>query len=188
MTSFQTIILEKQIGLLSELLRGPSKIALLINSQMTELSDSQIAGAQKAAATNGHQTVVVHANNDSTLDAAFADIVRSRAAALLIGASPFFLTRSNRIVEQAARYALPAMYWRREPVDRGGLVSYGSNTFEMYHQAGVYVGRILKGEKPETLPVVQPAKFELVLNLKTANTLGLEISHTFLARADEVIE
>ena len=88
-TSFQTIILEKQIGLLSELLRGPSKIALLIDSQMTELSDSQIAGAQKAAATNGHQTVVVHANNDSTLDAAFADIVRSRAAALLIGASPF---------------------------------------------------------------------------------------------------
>ena len=110
MTSFQTIILEKQIGLLSELLRGPSKIALLIDSQMTELSDSQIACAQKAAATNGHQTVVVHANNDSTLDAAFADIVRSRAAALLIGASPFFLTRSNRIVEQAARYALPAMY------------------------------------------------------------------------------
>jgi putative tryptophan/tyrosine transport system substrate-binding protein len=187
-TSFQTIVMEKQIGLLSELLRGPSTIALLIDSQMTELSDAQVSGAQKAAAANGHQTVVVHANNDSTLDAAFAEVVRSKAAALLIGASPYFLTRSGHIVEQAARHALPAMYWRREPVDRGGLVSYGSNTFEMYHQAGVYAGRILKGEKPETLPVVQPAKFELVINLKTAKALGLEIPHTFLARADDVIE
>lgn len=187
-TSFQTIIMEKQIGLLSELLRGPSKIGLLIDSQMTELSDAQVAGAQKAAAANGHQTIVVHADNDSTLDAAFAEIARSKPQALLIGASPFFLTRSKHIVEQAARHAIPTMYWRREPVDRGGLVSYGSNTFEMYHQAGVYVGRILKGEKPETLPVVQPAKFELVLNLKTAKALGLEIPHTFLARADEVIE
>ena len=187
-TSFQTAVMEKQIGLLSELLRGPSTIAILIDSKMIELSDLQIAGAQKAAAANGHQTIVAHANNDSTLDAAFAEIVRSKAAALLIGASPFFLTRSKHLVEQAARSALPTMYWRRELVDAGGLVSYGSNTFEMYHQAGVYVGRILKGEKPETLPVVQPAKFELVFNLKTAKALGLEIPHTFLARADDVIE
>jgi putative ABC transport system substrate-binding protein len=187
-TSFQTVIMEKQIGLLSELLRGPATIALLIDSQMTELTDSQVAGAQKAAAANGHQAIVVHADNDSTLDAAFAEIARSKAAALLVGASPFFLTRSKHIVEQAAHYALPTMYWRRELVDGGGLVSYGSNTFEMYHQAGVYAGRILKGEKPETLPVVQPEKFELVLNLRTAKALGLEIPHTFLARADEVIE
>jgi putative ABC transport system substrate-binding protein len=89
-TSFQTVVMEKQIGLLSELLRGPSTIALLIDSQMIELSDSQIAGAQKAAEANGHQTIVVHADNDSTLDAAFAEIVRSKAAALLVGASPFF--------------------------------------------------------------------------------------------------
>jgi len=182
-TSFQTVVMEKQIGLLSELLRGPSMIALLIDPQMVELSDSQIAKVQKAAAANGHQTIVVRTDNDSTLDA-----VRSKAAALLVCASPFFLTQSKHIVELAARHALPAMYWRREPVDGGGLVSYGSNTFEVYHQAGVYVGRILKGEKPETLPVVQPTKFELVLNLKTAKALGLEIPHTFLARADEVIE
>ncbi len=187
-TSFQTIVMEKQIGLLSELLRRSSTIALLIDPQMTELSASQIAGAQKAAAANGHQTIVVHAHDDSTLDAAFAEIVQSKAGALLLGASPFFLTRSRHIVELAARHALPAMYWRREPVDGGGLVSYGSNTFEMYHLAGVYAGRILKGEKPETLQVFQPAKFELVLNLKTAKALGLDIPHTFLARADEVIE
>jgi putative tryptophan/tyrosine transport system substrate-binding protein len=187
-TSFQTVVMEKQIGLLSELLRGPSMIALLVDSQMVELSDTQIAKVQKAAAANGHQTIVVRTDNDSTLDATFAEIVRSKAAALLVCASPFFLTQSKHIVELAARHALPAMYWRREPVDGGGLVSYGSNTFEVYHQAGVYVGRILKGEKPETLPVVQPTKFELVLNLKTAKALGLEIPHTFLARADEVIE
>jgi putative ABC transport system substrate-binding protein len=157
-TSFQTIVMEKQIGLLSELLRGPTTIALLIDPQMPE-TESQIA-----------------------------DIIQRKAGAVLVGASPFFLTRTKQLVEQAVRHALPTMYWRREPVDGGGLVSYGSSTFEMYHQVGVYMGRILKGEKPENLPVVQPAKFELVLNLKTAKALGLNIPHTFLARADEVIE
>jgi putative ABC transport system substrate-binding protein len=186
-TSFQTIVMEKQVALLSELLRGPTTIALLIDPQMQE-AEAQIAGAQKAAVALGHQALVMRANSDGALDAAFAEIIQRKAGALLIGASPFFLTRSRHIVEQAARHAIPTMYWRREPVDGGGLVSYGSSTFEMYHQAGVYMGRILKGERPENLPVIQPAKFELVLNLKTAKALGLNIPHTFLARADEVIE
>jgi putative tryptophan/tyrosine transport system substrate-binding protein len=186
-TSFQTIVMEKQVALLSELLHDPTTIALLIDPQMPE-TESQLAGAQKAAVALGHQSIVVRANSDRTLDAAFADIVQRKARALLIGASPFFLTRSKYLVEQAARHALPTMYWRREPVQSGGLVSYGSSTFEMYHQAGVYVGRILKGERPENLPVIQPARFELLLNLKTAKALGLNIPHTFLARADEVIE
>jgi putative ABC transport system substrate-binding protein len=179
--------MEKQIGLLSELLRGPTTIALLIDPQMPE-TESQIAGAQKATVALGHQPIVMRANSDDALSAAFADIIQRKAGAVLVNASPFFLTRTKQLVEQAARHALPTMYWRREPVDGGGLVSYGSSTFEMYHQVGVYMGRILKGEKPENLPVVQPAKFELVLNLKTAKALGLNIPHTFLARADEVIE
>ena len=186
-TSFQTIVMAKQIGLLSELLRGSKTIALLIDPQMPE-TELQLAGAQKAAVTLGLQTIVLRANSDEALDAAFREIIQRKSQALLIGASPFFLTRTKQIVEQAARQALPTMYWRREPVEGGGLVSYGSSTFEMYHQAGVYVGRILKGEKPQDLPVVQPTKFELVLNLKTAKALGLNIPDTFLAHADEVIE
>jgi putative tryptophan/tyrosine transport system substrate-binding protein len=186
-TSFQTVVMEKQIGLLSELLRGPTTIALLIDPQMAE-AEWQLPGVQKAALALGHQTIVMRANSDDTLDAAFAEIIQRKPGALLIGASPFFLTRTKQLVEQAARHALPTMYWRREPVEGGGLVSYGSSTFEMYHQAGVYVGRILKGEKAEDLPVIQPTKFELVLNLKTAKALGLNIPPTFLARADEVIE
>jgi len=178
--------MEKQIGSLSELLHGPTTIALLIDPQMPEI-ESQIAGAQKATVALGHQPIVMRANSDDALSAAFADIIQRKAGAVLVGASPFFLTRTKQLVEQAARHALPTMYWRREPVDGGGLVSYGSSTFEMYHQVGVWVAS-WKGEKPENLPVVQPAKFELVLNLKTAKALGLNIPHTFLARADEVIE
>ena len=186
-TSYQTLVMEKQIALLSELLPGPKTIALLMDEKMPE-TEAQLAGAERAAISLGHRPFVVRANNDTSLAAAFAEIVERKAGALLVGASPFFLTRLAYLVEQAARHALPAMYWRREPVDGGGLVSYGSSTFEMYHQAGVYAGRILKGEKPEDLPVVQPAKFELLLNLKTAKTLGLNIPHTLIARADEVIE
>jgi len=186
-TAFQSLVMEKQIGLLNELLHAPTTIALLIDPQMLEV-ESQLTGVQKAAVALGHQLIVVHAGSDDALTAAFEDIVQHKAGALLIGASPFFLTRTKQLVEQAARHALPTMYWRREPVDGGGLVSYGSSTFEMYHQAGVYAGRILKGEKPKNLPVIQPTKFELVLNLKTAKALGLSVSPALIARADEVIE
>jgi putative ABC transport system substrate-binding protein len=186
-TSFQTVVIEKQIGLLSELLVRPTILALLIDAQMQE-TESQLAGARAAAISLGHQPIVEYATSDNSLNTAFEDMVQKKVGALLVGASPFFLTRSKQLVEQAARHALPTMYWRREPVEAGGLISYGSSTFEMYHQAGLYLGRILKGEKPANLPVVQPTKFELVLNLKTAKALGLTVPPQLLARADEVIE
>ncbi len=186
-TSFQTVVIEKQLGLLNELLGRPTHIALLVDPQMKE-TESQLGSARTAAITLGHQLIIEYATDDHSLGAAFAGMIEKKVGALLISASPFFLTRTKQLVEQAAHHALPAMYWRREPVDAGGLVSYGSSTFEMYHQTGVYLGRILKGERPANLPVVQPAKFELVLNLKTARTLGLSIPPNLLARADEVIE
>jgi len=186
-SSFQTVVIEKQIGLLNELLPRPTTIALLVDPQMQEI-EPQLEGARTAAIALGHQPIIEYANSDNSINAAFMDMVRKKVGALLTCASPFFLTRTKQLVELAARYSLPTMYWRREPIEAGGLVSYGSNTFEMYHQTGLYLGRILKGEKPENLPVVQPTKFELVLNLKIAKTLGLSIPHTFLARADEVIE
>ena len=151
-------------------------------------TESQLAGARAAVIALGHQVVIEYASSDSSLNAAFTDMAKKKVGALLTSASPFFLTRSKLLVEQAARHALPTMYWRREPVDAGGLISYGSNTFEMYHQAGLYLGEILKGETPANLPVVQPTKFELIVNLKTAEALGLTIPSTLLARADEVIE
>ena len=148
----------------------------------------QLENAQTAAIALGHRPVVVRASDDGTLNAAFVEIGQIRAGALLVAASPFFMTRAKELVEQAARLALPAMYWRREVVEAGGLMMYGSDTFEMYHQTGVYVGRILKGENPGDLPVWQPTKFDFVLNLRTAKVLGLKIPEKMLALADEVIE
>jgi putative ABC transport system substrate-binding protein len=142
-TSFQTIVIEKQIGLLSELLRTPTIIAILVDPQFQEI-ESQLAGARTAVITLGHKAIIEYASSDSSLNAAFTDMVQKKVGALLISARPFFLTRSEQLVEQAAHRALSTMYWRREPVDAGGLISYGSGTFEMYHQMGLYLGRILR--------------------------------------------
>ena len=185
--SFTRLLGAKQIGLLRELVPAATVITFLINPNETTTA-SQIGDVEEAARLIGQQLIIVRAGNDREIDAAFSALVQQRAGALLVGTGPLFLTRADKLVALAARYAVPTMYFRREFCDAGGLVSYGSNTAEQYRQMGVYTGRILKGERPADLPVLQPTKFEFVINLKTAKALGLGIPPTLLARADEVIE
>jgi len=151
-------------------------------------TESQVNEAQAAASTLGHQLVILRATSEGDIDAAFAALLREQVDALLVVASPFFVVEAHRIIAWVARQRIPTMYFRRELPEAGGLLSYGSDTAEAYRQAGVYTGRILKGAKAADLPVVQSAKFELVINLKTARALGLDIPPMLLARADEVIE
>jgi putative ABC transport system substrate-binding protein len=177
----------KRLELLSELIPQASVIALLVNSGDPN-AERIMRDAQEAARTKGVQLLILKASTESEIDAAFATLVELRAGALLVGAAPFFLTRRDQIVALAARHAVPAFYDVREYVAAGGLISYGTSLTAVYRQLGIYAGKILKGEKPADLPVQQPTRFELVINLKTAKTLGLTVPQSILARADEVIE
>jgi len=176
-------LIPKQIGLLSELAPNAVLIGALIGPETFRLGNLEDAGRAV-----GRRLIILKASTDADIDVAFEEFIQQRVQALLVGPGPLFVTRMDRLVAFAARRSLPAMYSRRELVDAGGLVSYASSTAEGYRQMGIYAGRILKGEKPSELPVVQPTRFELVINLKTARALGLEIPPTLLARADEVIE
>jgi len=142
---------------------------------------------QEAARAKGLQLSILRATNDSEIDAAFASLVELRARALLVGA-PTFLSQREQIVALAARYAVPTIYDWREYVAAGGLISYGTTLTDAYRNVGTYVGKILNGVEPADLPIEQPTKFELVINLKTATALGLTVPPSILARADEVIE
>ena len=177
----------KQFGLLRELVPASKTIGVMVNPNQSE-SELQISEAQEAARTTGQQLVVLKASTEADIDSGFATLAERRADALLVVASPFLMVSAPKIIAYATRHAVPALYFRREFPEAGGLLSYGSSTAESYRQAGVYVGRILKGAKPADLPVIQPTKFELVINLRTAKALGLEVPPMLLARADEVIE
>ena len=178
---------EKKMGLLHELVPKAAVVAGLINPNYPG-AKAQAEEVQGTASRLGVKAIMLTAGTDDEIDMAFAGAVRQNAGALLVGTDPFFNSRSGRFVEQAKRYSMPVIYPQREYVRGGGLISYGPDFSDGYRNAGVYVGKILKGAKPAELPVMQPTKFELVINLKTAKTLGVEIPPTLLATADEVIE
>jgi putative tryptophan/tyrosine transport system substrate-binding protein len=177
----------KKFALLRELMPKASLIAILVNPSNPS-AESDVQDVQSAAASVGQRISLLKASSEREIDAAFEAVVAERADALLVAHDPIFLSRREQFVALAARHGTPAIYEFREFVLIGGLMSYGSRITENYQLAGKYAGRILKGEKPADLPVQQPTKFELAINLKTAKSLGLEIPATLLARADEVIE
>jgi putative tryptophan/tyrosine transport system substrate-binding protein len=177
----------KRLGLLHELLPGAARFALLIDPGYPQ-TQSTIAEVQAAASAIGRPIDILTARTNRDIKMAFATAVQNRVEALLISPAPLFTNRLVQLATLAARHAMPAIYSLREFAHAGGLMSYGSNFTELFHQAGTYTGRILKGEKPADLPVLQATKFEFVINLQTAEALGLEVPPTLLARADEVIE
>jgi ABC-type uncharacterized transport system substrate-binding protein len=177
----------KRLGLLRELVPTATMVAVLLNPTNAAFQ-LQMKDTEDAARALGVQTHTLNAANEQEIHAAFAALAKLRPGALLVGGDPFFNSRREQLATLAAHYAIPAIYEAREYAVAGGLMSYGTSLIEGYRQVGVYTGRILKGEKPADLPIVQSTKFEFVLNLKTAKALGLEVPPALSARADEVIE
>jgi putative ABC transport system substrate-binding protein len=177
----------KRVGLLHELVPSVSLSGALINPSFPPAA-RQLEDIENATRSINQSLFVARAVNDAELEAAFASFVEQRVGAVLVTAAPFFDTRSRQIIALAAKHTLPAMYQFRQYAVAGGLISYGPSITGSYKQAGVYAGRILRGAKPGDLPVLQPTKFEMVINLKTANALGLAIPNTMQLLADEVVE
>jgi putative tryptophan/tyrosine transport system substrate-binding protein len=184
---FTTELAEKRLGLLLDVVPAAVTIAILLNPNFAPaLANGR--EAEVAARALGKEIVVFNAANESEIDTAFAGVAQLGSGALLVGSDPYFNSRREQIVALAARHAIPAVYEWREFAEAGGMMSYGTNLLEAYRQLGMYVGRILRGEKPADLPVIQLSKFELVLTLKTAKSLGIVFPPGLLAIADEVIE
>jgi putative tryptophan/tyrosine transport system substrate-binding protein len=177
----------KRLGLLRDLVPGADVVALLVNPN-TAVGRVQTRDVQEAARALGQNLIVLNGGSDEGIEASFATLAQQHVAALLVGGDPFFDTRRDRLIALALQYRVPAIYQFREYALAGGLMSYGASITDMYHQVGLYVGRVLKGERPADLPVMQVSKFETVINLKTAKALGVKISDNLLSLADEVIE
>jgi putative ABC transport system substrate-binding protein len=177
----------KRLGLLHDLLPKATIVAVLIDASHP-VADAQLREVKGAAARLGVQLVVLHANSDHDFESLFATLIEQKAEALLVCSSPSFFNRRDQLVALAARHNIPAASELREFAAAGGLMGYGNNLTDVYRQLGVYAGRILKGTNPADLPVVRPTKFELVINLKTARALGINISDNLLLLADEAIE
>jgi putative tryptophan/tyrosine transport system substrate-binding protein len=177
----------KRFGLLHELVPQAATIGFLVNARYPS-AESQVRDVREAARALTLKIHVLPAGTDSEIDAAFETVARERIPAIVVAGDPFFDTRRDKLVALAARHAVPTMFQFREYAEAGGLVSYGVDLTDAYRQVGVYAGQILKGAKPADLPVVQPTKFEFVINLKTAKVLGVKFSDNLLSLADEVIE
>ena len=184
---FFTELESKKLGLLRELVPQAGVIAALVN-ESRPVAKSQTAELQAAAQKFGQQIQIIGAASEQELEPAFASMAQMKVGALLVASDPFFNAKREQIVSLAARHAIPGIYEQRDYVTAGGLMSYGTNLADGYRQAGIYTGRILKGEKPADLPVLLSNKFEFVINLKVAKTLGLKVSADLISTADEVIE
>jgi len=181
------LLVAKQLGLLHELISDATNFGFLVNPNNPN-AESDTNNARLAADALDRKIVVVKARTREDIDHAFTQLTQERANALLISADPLFSGSREQLAALAARHRLPTMFNSREFALAGGLLSYGPDQADAYHEAGIYVGRILSGERPSDLPVVQPTKFELVINIKTAKSLGLNVPPLLLARADEVVE
>ena len=187
-SNFSTVLVAKQIELLRETVPNSAVISVLVNPTSPSLTQFTARDAQAAGRSLGTQINILNASTKDQIDTAFASFARERPDALLIGSDSFFFSRRVQLATLAARHAIPSICPYREFPAAGGLMSYGADVVDAYRLTGVYTGKILKGAQPAELPVVQPAKFELVINLTTAKALGLTIPPTLLARATEVIE
>jgi ABC-type uncharacterized transport system substrate-binding protein len=185
---FSAELAGKRLGLLRELVPRAARVGVLVNPTDATRAASTARDVEAAGQAVGLQIQVLNASSGDEIDAAFATLVRERVDALFVAPDAFFNNRRVQLAILAARHAIPATYAVRDYVEAGGLMSYGTSITTAYHQAGVYVGRILKGAKPADLPVLQPTKFELAINLRTAKAIGLTVPQTLLVAADEVIE
>jgi putative ABC transport system substrate-binding protein len=181
-------LMSKRFELLSELVPQIRVVGLLVNPNYHSATAGTIPLVQRAASAKGLELHIIKASKEDDFEPAFASLTQQRVDALVVGTDPFFTSRRERIVALASRYAVPAIYEWQEFADVGGLISYGTSLTSLYREAGIYVGKVLKGIKPADLPIQQPSKFQLVINLRTAKALGLAVPPTLLAAADELID